>query len=432
MNPDLPAADWYDDPSVPGVQRWFDGTAFTASVRPTPAPGALPVCEGTAQHALLLHTFNGNPPPLPERPDAAPAGWYPSPVGAGWRWFNGEQWTFHTRRNAPRNRRRPPHTGTPRWARRRLGAVSARVPTVLSSRSRTAVAVGVVGMLLAMAALLVAGHIGWNLWGRPAATAATQARLVEDLSRSGDPRFAPGALPASLPKVAVPGTVEKLDQAVAPSAAAQHVTADSSAPPSSVFDDPDNPTLDGDAPGGVLVADETHHPDIVPFPPPGWTAPAGRQPAPMPGDDEVPVGRLRIPAIGVDMVMVTGTGDDALDAGAGVWRDGVMPGSPGNATVAAHRMNDVGFHDLNKLNYGDAIYVDLPGHPTAVYEVRGRAIVTPQNVAVTGDVPGVRLTLLSCHPLNSSRYRLVVQAEMVSGEWVDQSVNRSAWHLKLS
>lgn len=391
------------------------------------------VVPGTAQAALLADP--GAAAPLRPRRTGAEPGWYPSPVGTGWRWFNGDKWTFHTRVVAPADRRRPPPGDAPRWARRRLRDVSASTPTVLTRRSRAGVAAGLVGMLVVLAALGVGGRVGWQLWGRHTAAQADQVQLSAQLERAapGDARFSPAGLGHLLPERAVPGTaVLPLDTAVDVTAAAAGIGADAAAEPADVWDAPDSPMFDAGTDTGVLAQQAWPHDDIAPWPPAGWAPPAGRAAPVLPADEGAAVGRIRIPSIGVDMVMVAGTSDEALNAGAGVWRTGAFPGAPGNATVAAHRMNDIGFRDINKLTYGDAIYVDVPGHPTAVYEVRGRAIVTPQNVAVAAPTPGVRLSLLSCHPLNSSAYRLVVSAEMVQGEWVDQAVNRSGWALKTS
>ena len=141
-------------------------------------------------------------------------------------------------------------------------------------------------------------------------------------------------------------------------------------------------------------------------------------------------GRLRIPAIGVDLYTSFGTGLDVLAGGPGVWEYGSVPGSPGNATVAGHRTSHgAPFRDLDQLVDGDLIYFEVPGRETSVFEVRGAMVVEPDNVAVTHPTGGVRLTLTTCTPPGSTRYRLIVQAELVSGEFADQALPADSWSL---
>jgi sortase A len=140
--------------------------------------------------------------------------------------------------------------------------------------------------------------------------------------------------------------------------------------------------------------------------------------------------RIRIPAINVDHVVVSGTSLEALDKGPGVWRWGALPGELGNATISGHRTSHGGpFRHIDDLVFGDKIFIDIPGQPQTVYEVRGRAVTSPDDVNVTRDVGGARLTLTTCHPEHSTKYRLIVQAEMVEGAWVDQAVPADEWVL---
>lgn len=139
-------------------------------------------------------------------------------------------------------------------------------------------------------------------------------------------------------------------------------------------------------------------------------------------------GKITIPAIDVEFFVSFGTGLDVLDAGPGVWEWGVVPGAPGNATVAGHRTtHGAPFRHIDSLKPGDEIIFEIPGRPRSVFEVRGSAVVYPDNVSVTNQSDGVRLTLSTCTPVGSTAQRLIVQAELVEGEYVDFALPAEDW-----
>lgn len=140
------------------------------------------------------------------------------------------------------------------------------------------------------------------------------------------------------------------------------------------------------------------------------------------------VGRLRIPAIDLDWMVVAGTDGDTLRKGPGAWLYGAYPGAPGNATLSAHRTTYGGpFRRLGDLQKGDQILFTSASGVESVFQVRGMGRVTPKDVYVTDAVPGVRLTLLTCDPPGSSARRLVVQAELISGPFVADALLENEW-----
>jgi sortase A len=159
-------------------------------------------------------------------------------------------------------------------------------------------------------------------------------------------------------------------------------------------------------------------------------APGLSVPAPMPARDNV-VGRLRIPAVDVDAIVAVGTHTRVINEGPGLWEAGVVPGQPGNATIAGHR-NTYGsvFYHLDKLGFGDRIIFEVPGQPDAVFEVRGTAVVLPHEVGVTAQGPGVRLTLTTCTPIGTAEKRLIVQAELVEGTYASQALAADGWEFR--
>lgn len=124
--------------------------------------------------------------------------------------------------------------------------------------------------------------------------------------------------------------------------------------------------------------------------------------------------RLRIPAIGTDVVVVEGTSASALRAGAGHYPGTPLPGEPGNVAVAGHRTTyGKPFADLDRLRPGDEIFFDTPlgSHR---YRVTGQPFVVDKtDWSPVGPTPGPTLTLSTCHPKRSDRQRLIVKGELV-------------------
>jgi sortase A len=122
-----------------------------------------------------------------------------------------------------------------------------------------------------------------------------------------------------------------------------------------------------------------------------------------------PIGRIVVPSIGLDEVVVEGMDDETLNAGPGHLPGSVLPGEPGNAVISAHR--DRHFRPLGRIAVGDTIDVEtLKG--------RSRWIVVSRRVVRAG-VPALfetetpTLTLTTCWPvryLGTAPDRLLVQA----------------------
>ena len=131
--------------------------------------------------------------------------------------------------------------------------------------------------------------------------------------------------------------------------------------------------------------------------------------------------RIKIPRIGVDVVVVEGTSASALRAGAGPYPSTPLPCEVGNVAIAGHRTTyGRPFHDMDQLQAGDRITLETPVG-SCTYEMRvGPFIVKPTDVQVVSNTPNdTRLTLTTCHPKGSARQRLVVTAVMVSAETFD-------------
>jgi sortase A len=121
------------------------------------------------------------------------------------------------------------------------------------------------------------------------------------------------------------------------------------------------------------------------------------------------VGRLQIPAIGVDQYVVEGTNEGDLSRGPGHYVGTSLPGQGGNVAIAGHRTTyGAPFNNLNELGAGDPIYLTTDAGERFTYVVTGKpAVVSPKDVSVLNTVADNRLTLTTCNPRFSSTSRLV-------------------------
>jgi sortase A len=125
--------------------------------------------------------------------------------------------------------------------------------------------------------------------------------------------------------------------------------------------------------------------------------------------------RIKIPKIGVDVVVVEGTSASALRAGAGHYPDTPLPCGPGNVAIAGHRTTyGKPFANIDQLKAGDLIQLDTP-IGSCVYEVSGdyKVVLASDRSVVANTVGQAVLTLTSCHPKGSASHRIVVQAKLV-------------------
>ncbi|MBN2114073.1 MAG: class E sortase [Acidimicrobiia bacterium] len=128
-----------------------------------------------------------------------------------------------------------------------------------------------------------------------------------------------------------------------------------------------------------------------------------------------PVGRIVIPAAGVDWTVVEGVSAADLRRGAGHMPATALPGQPGNAVISGHRTTyGAPFHHLDRVAPGDLITVTTVTG-THAYQVVHVMVVRPSEVWVTEQWQGSWLTLTTCHPRFSARQRLVVVARLIGG-----------------
>ncbi|MBQ3320717.1 class E sortase [Candidatus Saccharibacteria bacterium] len=142
---------------------------------------------------------------------------------------------------------------------------------------------------------------------------------------------------------------------------------------------------------------------------------------------DVPI-RFGIPLSGVMSAMNNGVAHYRI-AGASAY-----PGEVGNFVITGHSAGDVYssnpykyiFSGLERLDDGDLIYVNYES-VRYTYRVIKKEVVEPSNVkSLVMDTDKPLITLVTCTPLGTSRYRLLVTAEQISPSF--DSTNETSDH----
>ncbi len=122
--------------------------------------------------------------------------------------------------------------------------------------------------------------------------------------------------------------------------------------------------------------------------------------------------KLVIPKIGLDVIVVEGTGVNDLKKGPGHIKASALPGQ-GNTVISGHRVTySRPFFRIDELAVGDSIILYTPSNKY-VYRVAEKRIVRPSDVSVIQPTEDVRLTLTACHPPYSAKYRIIIIAKLL-------------------
>jgi sortase A len=142
---------------------------------------------------------------------------------------------------------------------------------------------------------------------------------------------------------------------------------------------------------------------------PGEVDPSKELP-PSPEGEAIAV--IKLPAIGVEKLVVEGVGVSDLKKAPGHYPGTPLPGQPGNAAIAGHRTTyGAPFNQLDKMKPGDPVIVSTK-QGTFEYDVTELKVVSPSEVKVLDPTTDNRLTLTTCHPRYSATQRLVLVAAL--------------------
>jgi sortase A len=136
------------------------------------------------------------------------------------------------------------------------------------------------------------------------------------------------------------------------------------------------------------------------------------------------IGRILIPRIDLDAIVVSGTDTTSLQRGPGHYTltnrealadvgDGsAFPGQGETMGIAGHRTTYLApFRRIDEIQPGDEITLQMP-YATFTYTVQGHEIVEPDDVGIVENVGYDRLVLTACHPLYSAAQRYAQFAKL--------------------
>ena len=124
------------------------------------------------------------------------------------------------------------------------------------------------------------------------------------------------------------------------------------------------------------------------------------------------IGRIEIPSIGADYVVIQGTDESDLKRGPGHYPETALPGQGKTIGIAGHRTTyGAPFNQIDAIDVGDPIRLEMP-YGDFTYRVTSTKIVDPSETDVVDDVGRERLVLSACHPLYSAAQRYIVFADL--------------------
>ncbi|HEX2438445.1 MAG TPA: class GN sortase [Methylomirabilota bacterium] len=137
---------------------------------------------------------------------------------------------------------------------------------------------------------------------------------------------------------------------------------------------------------------------------------------PWPWADTRPVARLRVPAHGIDLIVLDGVSGRTLAFGPGHATGTAAPGEAATSIVTGHR--DTHFRFLEHLAAGDEVIVQTPGRAPVRFVVRAATVVDARTAVIRRDDDGPALVLVTCYPFDAlapgGPLRYVVTAEPAS------------------
>jgi sortase A len=120
---------------------------------------------------------------------------------------------------------------------------------------------------------------------------------------------------------------------------------------------------------------------------------------PWPWADTWQVARLRVPSMGIDLIVLNGAFGRTLAFGPGYAESSSFPGSPGTTILTGHR--DTHFHFLKRLKPHDKIVMETVEGMKRHYVMEESRIVDAYHASIGLDDEQNRLVLVTCYPFEA-------------------------------
>ena len=126
------------------------------------------------------------------------------------------------------------------------------------------------------------------------------------------------------------------------------------------------------------------------------------------------IGRIEIPRMGVNMILVDGTDHHSLTKGPGRDVRTAMPGEGKLVYIAGHRTTYLApFSHIDRLRKGDRVTLRMP-YATLVYSITGHRIVVASDLSVLKSHGYEQIALQACHPRFFATHRYIAYGKLVS------------------
>jgi sortase A len=127
-----------------------------------------------------------------------------------------------------------------------------------------------------------------------------------------------------------------------------------------------------------------------------------------------PIGRIKVPRLGLNMIFVNGTDTDTLKKGPARDLQSYLPGEGRLIYVAGHRTTYLApFSNIDQLRPGDPVTLELP-YGVFTYRITGHRIVDANDLSVLRSHGRELLALQACHPRFFATHRYIAYAKPVS------------------
>jgi sortase A len=122
------------------------------------------------------------------------------------------------------------------------------------------------------------------------------------------------------------------------------------------------------------------------------------------------IGRIVVPRLHLNMVLVDGTDHGSLEKGPGRDLRSYMPGEGRLVYIAGHRTTFLApFSHIEGLRRGDSVVLRMP-YATFVYRIRRHRIVAADDLSVLRSPRHELVELQACHPRFFATHRYIAYA----------------------